>query len=70
MPNSLTLPEVLKGFQLSEHSDAQITAFIDTLAPGISKLQFRKLLAYVFKFVEYNRSKYEWLRTEYRRLNE
>ena len=66
----LTLPEVLQGFQLSDHSDAQITAFVDSLAPGISKPQFRKLLAYVLKFVEYNRSKYEILRNEQRRLHE
>ena len=66
----LTLPEVLQGFQLSDHSNAQITAFVNSLVPGISKPQFRKLLAYVLKFVEYNTSKYEMLRNEQRRLHE
>ena len=65
-----TLQEVFQSLQLSEFSDVQVTAFVDSLPQGFNKAQFRKILSYVLKFVEYNRSKYEMLRTEYRRLSE
>ena len=67
-----TLQEVLSGINLSEFSEAQITTFVVTLSqlPGMNKPQFRKFLAFVLKFVEYNRAKYEMLRTELGCLNE
>ena len=59
-----TQQEVFQSLQLSEFSDAQLTAFVD------SKAHYRKFLTFVLKFVEYNRAKYELLKVEYGRLNE
>ena len=59
-----TISEVLASLQLSEDSEAQVTSFIDSLAHGLTGPRFRKLLTYILKFVELNRSKYETLRTE------
>ena len=50
---------VMANTQLSGDSEAQITAFIESLLQGIRGPRFRKLLTYVLKFVEHNRSKYE-----------
>ena len=47
---------ILASFQLSGDSESQITAFVDSLSQGISGPKFRKLLTYVLKFVEHNRS--------------
>ena len=55
---------VLASLQLSGDSEAQITSFVESLSQGISGPRFRKLLTYVLKFVEHNRSKYEQLKTE------
>ena len=55
---------VLASLQLSSDSEAQITSFVESLSQGISGPRFRKLLTYVLKFVELNRSKYEQLRNE------
>ena len=66
-----TLQEFLQDINLSEFSEAQLDAFINSLTgPGISKVHFRKLLLYVLKFVEYNRAKYERLKTELQYLKE
>ena len=59
---------VLASLQLSGYSEAQITAFVESLSQGISGPRFRKLMTYVLKFVEHNRSKYKQLRTEQTRL--
>ena len=59
-----SLSSVLASLQLSSDSEAQITSFVDSLSQGISGPRFRKLLTYVLKFVELNRSKYEQLRNE------
>ena len=64
-----TLQEVFQNLQLSDFSDGQITSFVDSLPQGTNRAQFRNILSYVLKFVEYNRSKYETLRTEHRRLS-
>ena len=61
---------VLANFPLSGDSESQITAFIESLSQGLSGPKFRKLLTYVLKFVELNRSKYEQLRTEQLRLSD
>ena len=68
--NPPSLKEVLSSLQLSDYSEAQLSAFIDSLSPGISKPHFKKLLTYVLKFVEYNRAKYVMLRTEQLRLGD
>ena len=66
-----TLQDLLHDFNLSEFSETQLDAFIDTLTgPGISKPHFRKFLIYVLKFVEYNRAKYDRLKTELGCLHE
>ena len=67
-----TLQEVLQDFSISEFSEAQLEAFINSLTTGtgISKHHFRKFLSYVLKFVEYNRSKYDRLNTELGRIKE
>ena len=54
--NPPSLAEVLNNLQLSDYSEAQVTTFVDSLPQGISKPLFRKLLTYVLKFTEYNRS--------------
>ena len=59
---------VLASLQLSGDSASQITASVESLLQGISGPKFRKLLTYILKFVEHNRSKYEQLRTEQSRL--
>ena len=69
-PNPPSLAEVLNNFQLSDDSEAQLTTFVDSLTQGISKPHFRKLSTYALKFTEYNRSKYEMLRTEQLRLTD
>ena len=43
-----TFLEVLQSLQLSDYSDEQITAFVDSLPQGINKALFRKLLSYSF----------------------
>ena len=63
-----TLSDVLATLQLSADSEAQVTSFIDSLAHGLNGPRFRKLLTYILKFVELNRSKYETLRSEQSRL--
>ena len=63
-----TISEVLAALQLFEDSEAQVTAFIDSFAHGLNGPRFRKLLTYILKFVEINRSKYETLRTEQSRF--
>ena len=67
-----TLQEVLQDFSISEFSEAQLEAFINSLTTGtgISKHHFRKFLSYVLKFVEYNRSKYDRLNTELGHIKE
>ena len=70
-PGTRTLQEVLAEVNLSELSGRELDAFINTLkGPGISKPHFRKFLSYVLKFVEYNRAKYDRLKTELERLHE
>ena len=65
------LQEVLNDFNISEISGTQLDAFINSLTgPGISKAHFRKFLLYVLKCVEYNRAKYEKLKSELGRLKE
>ena len=59
---------ILASFQLSGDSESQITAFIESLSQGLNGPKFRKLLTYVLKIVELNRSKYEQLKTEQSRL--
>ena len=59
-----SLSSVLASLHLSDDSEAQITSFVDSLPQGISGPRFRKLLTYILKFVELNRSKYEQLRNE------
>ena len=61
-----TISEVLASLQLSEDSETQVTSFIDSLAHGLNGPRFRKLLTYILKFVELNRSKYETLREQAR----
>ena len=61
---------ILASFQLSGDSESQITAFIESLSQGLSGPKFRKILTYILKFVELNRSKYEQLRTEQLRLSD
>ena len=56
-----TISDVLATLQLSDDSEAQVTSFVDSLAQGLSGPRFRKLLTYILKFVELNRSKYETL---------
>ena len=58
------ISDVLAAIQLSDESDAQVTSFVDSLSQGLSGPRFRKLLTYILKFVELNRSKYETLRSE------
>ena len=43
-PNPQTLAELLNNLQLSDYSEAQVTAFVDSLTQGFSKPHFRKLL--------------------------
>ena len=64
-PNPASVMAALSNLQLSEDSEAQITSFVESLSQGISGPRFRKLLTYILKFVEHNRSKYELLRTEH-----
>ena len=63
-----TISDVLATLQLSDDSEAQVTSFVDSLAQGLSGPRFRKLLTYILKFVELNRSKYETLRSEQARF--
>ena len=56
-----TISYVLATLQLSDELDLQVTSFVDSLAQGLSGPRFRKLLTYILKFVELNRSKYETL---------
>ena len=66
-----TLQEALQDFQISEISETQLDAFINSLTgPGISKAHFRKFLLYVLKFVKYNQAKYERLKIELGYLKE
>ena len=65
-----TITEVLASLQLSEESETQVTSFIDSLVHGLNGPRFRKLLTYILKFVELNRSKYETLRTEQARFTD
>ena len=65
-----TISEVLATLQLSEDSEMQVTSFIDSLAHGLNGPCFRKLLTYILKFVELNRSKYETIRTEQARFTD
>ena len=65
-----TISEVLAALQLSEDSEVQVSSFIDSLAHGLNGPRFRKLLTYILKFVELNRSKYETLRTEQSRFTD
>ena len=65
-----TISDVLATLQLSEDSESQVTSFIDSLAHGLNGPRFRKLLTYILKFVELNRSKYETLRTEQSRFTD
>ena len=62
------ISDVLATFQLSDESDAQVSSFVDSLSQGLSGPRFRKLLTYILKFVELNRSKYETLRSEQSRF--
>ena len=61
---------VLASLQLSGDSEAQITSFVESLSQGISGPRFRKLLTYILKFVEHNRSKYEQLKTEQSQMSD
>ena len=63
-----TISEVLATLQLSDESDLEVTSFVDSLAQGLSGPRFRKILTYILKFVELNRSKYETLRSEQSRF--
>ncbi len=63
-----TISDVLATLQLSDDSEAQVTSFVDSLAQGLSGPRFRKLLTYILKLVELNRSKYETLRSEQARF--
>ena len=65
-----TLSEVLRAVQLSEYSETQLTTFVESLSQGVNAPRFRTFLTYILRFVEYNRSKYETLRTEQARLIE
>ena len=69
-PNPPMVSEVLASLQLSDYSEAQETSFIDSLSQGLNGPRFRKLLTYILKFVEHNRSKYEALKTEQSRFTE
>ena len=63
------MQEVLQEFTISDYSETRLNTFIDQVT-GISKPHFRKFLLYVLRFVEYNRSRYERLKNELRRIKE
>ena len=64
-----SIQEVLQEFTISGYSETQLNAFIDSLT-GISKPHFHKFLLFVLRFVEYNHSKYERLKSELGRIKE
>ena len=69
-PNPATVSEKLASLQLSDDSETQVTSFINSLSQGLNGPRFRKLLTYILKFVEYNGSEYETLKTEQLRFTE
>ena len=52
-----TMQDVIQTVTLSEYSEAQLDALVDTLT-GTNKTHFKRFLQYVLQFIEYNRSRY------------
>ena len=52
-----TMQDVIQTVTLSEYSEAQLEALVDTLT-GTNKTHFKRFLQYVLQFIEYNRSRY------------
>ena len=64
-----TMQDVLQNVQLSDYSEAQLDALVDTLA-GPSKVHFKRFLQYVLQFVEYNRSRYLQVKHDLNQIKE
>ena len=64
-----TMLHVLNVFQISDYSEAQLSAFVDSIT-GRSRPQFRRFLLYVLQFVEYNRSWYLQIKHDLNQVKE
>ena len=64
-----TLQEVLKEFQILDFSEAQISAFFDSVTER-SRPQFCRFLLYVLQFVEYNCSRYLQMKHDLNQVKE